>query len=168
MNYRTPQDLNATEPQDIDECISSMAVNDFFMYKIGLFRLMMPPSSMPALVCEDLTADEREQYSALGYTMYCRGSGSTFMRESIMTSHALECLREYVKTPVPDIPTLFFVSDGSVMSQLMDADTWISIHEDYINGLTNGVIIYLDCGHYVHVERPDEVAAGIEAFADSL
>ena len=90
------------------------------------------------------------------------------MRESIMTSHALECLREYVNTPVPDIPTLFFVSDGNVMSQLMDADTWISIHEDYINGLTNGVIIYLDCGHYVHVERPDEVAAGIEAFADSL
>ena len=168
MNYRTPQDPNATEPQDIDECISSMAVNDFFMYKIGLFRLMMPPSSMPALVCEDLTADEREQYSALGYTMYCRGSGSTFMRESIMTSHALECLREYVKTPVPDIPTLFFVSDGSVMSQLMDADTWISIHEDYINGLTNGVIIYLDCGHYVHVERPDEVASGIETFVESL
>ena len=71
-NYRTPQDLNTTEPQDIDECISSMAVNDFFMYKIGLFRLMMPPSSLPALISEDLSADEREQYSALGYTMYCR------------------------------------------------------------------------------------------------
>ena len=87
---------------------------------------------------------------------------------SIAREHSLECLREYVNTPVPDIPTLFFVSDGSVMSHLMDADTWISIHEDYINGLTNGVIIYLDCGHYVHVERPDEVASGIEAFADSL
>ena len=167
-NYRTPLNLNTTEPQDIDECISSMAVNDFFMYKIGLFRLMMTPSSLPALISEDLSTEEREQYSALGYTMYCQGSGSTFMRESIMTEHSLECLREYVNTPVSDIPTLFFVSDGNVMSQLMDADTWISIHEDYINGLTNGVIIYLDCGHYVHVERPDEVAAGIEAFADSL
>lgn len=167
-NYRTLQDLNVQEPQDIDECVSSMAVNDFFMYKIGLFRLMMPPSSIPALSSEDLSTEEREQYSALGYTMYCRGSGSTFMRESIMTSHALECLREYVNTPVPDIPTLFFVSDGSVMEQIMEPETWIKIHEDYIDEITNGVIINLDCGHYVHVERPDEVADAIEEFVESL
>ena len=167
-NYRTPWDLNTVEPQDIDECISSMAVNDFFMYKIGLFRLMMPPSSLPAISSDDLSAVEREQYSALGYTMYCRGSGSTFMRESIMTEHSLECLREYVNSPVPDIPTLFFVSDGSVMEQLMEPETWIKIHEDYIDEITNGVIINLECGHYVHVEKPDEVASAIVDFVDSL
>ena len=76
-----------------------------------------------------------------------------------MTDHSLECLQEYVNTPVPDIPTLFIVSDGSAMEQLMEPETWRKIHEDYIDEITNGVIINLECGHYVHVEKPDEVAS---------
>ena len=167
-NYRTPQDLNAQEPQDIDECVSSLAVNDFFMYKVGLFRLMMQPSVLPAYSSADLSEEEREQYAALGYTMYGRGSGAAFMRESIMSEHSLTCLRDYVNAPVPDIPTLFFLSDGTVMEQLIEPETWIKIHEDYIDEITNGVIIKLECGHYVHAERPDEVASAIAEFVDSL
>ncbi len=167
-NYRTPQDLNAQEPQDIDKCIASMAVNDFFMYKVGLFRLIMQPSVLPAISSQDLSEEERDQYLALGYTMYCRGSGATFQRESIMTEHSLECLRNYVNTPAPDIPTLFILSDGSVMGHLMESETWIKIHEDYVDEITNGVIIKLECGHYVHAERPDDVASAIAEFVDSL
>lgn len=167
-NYRSPVDLEEQEPQDIDECISSMALNDFFMYKIGLFRLMMPPSLLPGLSSEELSEAEREQYSALAYTMYCQGSGATFQRESIMTEHSLECLRDYVNTPLPDIPTLFFVSDGSVMEQIMEPEIWKKIHEDYIEEITNGVIIYLECGHYIHVEEPDVVAENMIGFIDSL
>lgn len=34
-DYAPLLDLDSQEPQDIDECISSMAANDFFLYKIG-------------------------------------------------------------------------------------------------------------------------------------
>ncbi len=166
-NYRIPEDLNSQKPQDIDACISSMGLYDFFMYKIGLIRFMIKPSVLPGLSSPDLTEEEKEQYSALAFTMYCRGSGAAFQRESIMTSHSLECLREYVNTPVPDIPTLFIVSDGSVMDQIMDPETWIRIHEDYIAEITAGEIVNLDCGHYVHAEKPAETAEIINNFIDS-
>lgn len=167
--YRVPQDPDAWEAQDMDEAVSAMAVYDFFMYDIGLIRLLMNPDKMlPALSSNVLTETEKEQYRAIAYDMYCRGSGAAFQRETIMTSRQLADLREYCSSPVPDVPTLFFVSDGRVMERVMEPADWIRIHTEYISGLTNGSIVYLDCGHFVHAERPAETASGIISFIESL
>ena len=167
--YRVPQDPAAWEAQDMDEAVAAMAVYDFFMYDAGLIRLLMNPDKLlPALSSDVLTEAEKEQYRAIAYDMYCRGSGAAFQRETIMTARQLADLQEYCSSPVPDVPTLFFVSDGRVMEQVMEPSDWIRIHTEYVSGLSNGTVIYLDCGHYVHAERPAEVAAGILSFMESL
>lgn len=167
--YRVPQDPAAWEAQDMDEAVAAMSVYDFFMYDAGLIRLLMNPDKLlPALSSDVLTEAEKEQYRAIAYDMYCRGSGAAFQRETIMTARQLADLQEYCSSPVPDVPTLFFVSDGRVMEQVMEPSDWIRIHTEYVSGLSNGTVIYLDCGHYVHAERPAEVAAGILSFMESL
>ena len=163
--YKIPTDFNAMKPQNMEECISGMATYDFFNYQIGLIRLMPMP---PAASSRALTEEEREQYKALGYVMYCKGSGATFQRETIMTEQALGAMREYHDGPIPDIPTLLFVSDGSVMKQVMEPEDWIRIHENYVSSLSNGKLIKLDCGHYVHAERPEKIANGMISFLDGL
>jgi pimeloyl-ACP methyl ester carboxylesterase len=170
-----PVNIFDQDPIDADKWISSMAASDFFNYDVGLFRLFTTESLMesmlPALLSDALTEAEKEQYKALAYVMYCRGSGATWVRETFMTEHSLQVLREYYEGPTPDIPTLMFVSDGKVMQQVYGdycTSIWRSIHKDYIDSLTYGVIIELDSGHYLHSEKPDQVAAEIVAFIDSL
>ncbi|MBO4242915.1 MAG: alpha/beta hydrolase [Clostridiales bacterium] len=166
-----PVSLDDLEAQDLEEAISSQDFYDFWMYDIGLVRLFNAEALLPALTSDDLTEEEKEQYRALTYVMYCRGSGATWARESVMTEHALTAMQEYVNGPIPDVPTLMIVSDGTVMKPVYGDDCteiWRSIHEDYVSRVTVGDIIELDCGHYVHAEMPDQVAAGIEEFLDSL
>ena len=163
-HYRTPLNLDAQQPQDEAECIRSMKLYDFLFYRIGLFRLLVPASSLPSLSSDDLTEEEKQQYRALAYAMYCRGSGAAFQRETIMTEHALRCLREYHDCPLPDIPVLFAVSDGTCMKQVMDPEDWIRIHKECAASLSEGQIVCLDCGHYVHAEKPEETAAAVISF----
>ena len=163
--YRTPVDFDTAVPKDVDECIASMAGYDFLNYTIGLIRFMPMP---PAASSDALTSDEKEQYTALGYVMYCKGASATFQRETIMTDKALKDMREYHDGPIPDVPTLFFVSDGSVMKQIMDPGDWVKIHENYISQVNKGELVCLDCGHYVHAEKSDEVAASMISFIEGL
>ena len=85
-----------------------------------------------------------------------------------MTEQALKAMREYHDGPIPDVPTLLFVSDGSVMKQVMEPEEWIRIHENYVSNISNGKLIQLDCGHYVHAERPEKIANGMISFLDGL
>lgn len=158
-------------PQDPEEAVKALAVSDFFSYKIGLMRIAMNPDDLiPALGSDALSEEEKEQYRALFYVRFCAGSGSTMMRETICDEQALQVLLEIYHAPLPDIPTLFFVSDDKDM--LSDAfgsvDNWHRIHENYISKMTTGDIIYLDCGHYVHVEKPEEITEKMVDFIDSL
>lgn len=75
-------------------------------------------------------------------------------------------------TEKPDTPTLLFVSDDEAMFGAMlgehGLEKWKKIHENYIGGLSNGRIVNLDCGHYVHVEAPEQISTEIKRFLDDL
>ncbi len=47
-------------------------------------------------------------------------------------------------------------------------ENWKKIHENYADGLSNGRIVELDCGHYVHVEAPERISAEMKSFIDGL
>ena len=166
-----PVSLDSTVPMDVESAVSSLALYDFFFYDIGLIRLVDASAMLPSLSSDLLTDAEKEQYKALAYAMYCRGSGATWARETIMTPHSLAVLKEYWHGPVPDVPTLMFVSSGQAMEPVFGSDyssIWRSIHSDYVDRLTRGAIIYVDCGHYMHAEEPDLLAGKIVEFIDSL
>lgn len=162
--------ITEMEGQDSEDAVKAMAVNDFFLYKIGFIRLIMNPDELSAaLRCDVLTDQEKEQYRALFYDKFCKGSGSTMMRETICDKRALKVLLEIYNAPVPDIPTLFFVSNDQMLSDAYGSiENWHQIHENYISKMSVGEIVYLDCGHYVHAEKPEEIAEKIIDFMDSL
>ncbi len=162
--------ITEMEGQDPEKAIQAMAVSDFFFYKIGLIRLTMNPDNMSAALRGDaLTDQEKEQYRALFYDKFCKGSGSTMMRETICDKRARKILLEIYNAPLPDIPTLFFVSNDQMLSDAYGSiENWQQIHENYISKMSVGEIVYLDCGHYVHAEKPEEIAEKIIDFMDSL
>ncbi len=168
-HYRIPADLDGMAPEDPEKVIAANAVSDFFLYRVGLARLLYDLDELfPVLAGDGLSEEEKAQYQAVAYVMYCRGSRAAWYRECLMDEHALAVMREYVHGPHPDVPTLLFVSDGTVMGPVMDPSEWARAHMEYARGLSRGDIINLDCGHYVHVEMPAEAAAKMTEFIDSL
>lgn len=162
--------ITEIEPQDPEKAIRGLAVSDFFFYQIGLIRLTMNPDKLSAALRSDaLTEDEKEQYRALFYEKFCAGSGSTMMRETICDERQLNALLEIYHSPLPDVPTLFFVSNDEDMLSVAygSIENWHRIHENYIAKMTIGELVRLNCGHYVHAEMPEEVAEKIFHFIDS-
>ena len=163
--------ITEMEPQDPEKAVKAMAGSDFFSYKIGLIRIAMNPDNLSAALRSNaLSEEEKEQYRALFFDKFCAGSGSTMMRETICDEHALKVLLDIYNDPLPDVPTLFFVSNDEAMlaGSYGSVENWHRIHENYIAGITRGEIVYLDCGHYVHAEKPEEVAEKMVDFIDSL
>ena len=116
-----------------------------------------------------LSEAEKKLYRALFYKKFCAGSGSTMLREMICDEHALDVLLKIYHGPIPNVPTLFFVSyDEAMLSRAYGSiENWRLIHDNYISDVTDGAIVYLDCGHYVHAENPDEVSRAMKAFIES-
>ena len=68
------------------------------------------------------------------------------------------------KNPVPDVPTLLLISDGSGTT----GERWIDSELDYASNLSNVKTVQLNCGHAVYHEKPEEVKNEMESFIDSL
>ena len=163
--------ITEMQPQDPQKAIRALALSDFLMYKIGLIRLAMNPDKLSvALGSDALSEAEKEQYRALFFDKFCKGSGSTMMRETICDERQLSVLREIYDGPVPDVPTLLFTSnDEAMLSRAYGSiENWRGIHENYIAKVTHGKLVSLNCGHYLHAEKPEEVAAEMTSFIDSL
>ncbi len=124
---------------------------------IGLWRVLNPDSTYPALSSPLLTDEEKQVYRALFQAN--RGSKTLI--------HEAECGGENIKKveagAVPEIPMLFFTSTGYVPN---DPETWCSVPDKYTNGKAEN--IRCDCGHYVHVEKADEMAEGIRKIAAEI
>lgn len=124
---------------------------------IGLWRVLNPDSTYPALSSPLLTDEEKQVYRALFQAN--RGSKTLI--------HEAECGGENMKKveagAVPGIPMLFFTSTGYMPD---DPETWCAVPDKYTNGKAEN--IRCDCGHYVHVEKADEMAEGIRKIAAEI
>ncbi|MCR5817149.1 MAG: alpha/beta hydrolase [Ruminococcus sp.] len=119
----------------------------------GVIRFFYADSTLP----DSLTNEEKELYRAIA----CKKA----VNVNIMyEGRAIpEAVKEIDGQPIPDIPILMFVSDGKETG----LDKWVQIQKDFAKE-HGAELIELDCGHYVHNEKADEISGKIKEFTDSL
>ena len=66
--------------------------------------------------------------------------------------------------PKPDIPMLMFVSDGKETG----IEKWSEIQKEYASELSNATVIELDCGHYVHNYKQEQISEEMKEFIENI
>ncbi|MBO7340368.1 MAG: alpha/beta hydrolase [Lachnospiraceae bacterium] len=160
-------DLSNARPQDWEDFRSENDLTCLWLYKAGLMRLMNAKDIFPALGSQYLTKEEIEEYLAIAYAKYGQGLDSTILREQWMTERMLGALRGLCDGPLPDVPTLFFVSSDPMMEmQYGSIENWKKMHQEYLTEVSRGDMILVDGGHYFYTEMPKETAEEICKFLE--
>ncbi len=110
---------------------------------LGFVRLIRPFYPMST---EGLTPDDIEQQKLL---FYRNASGSVYFKEG---EYVLENAKIAGELPKPNIPILMFSSDGNEIG-----DYWLPCQERFASAVGAKLEI-LDCGHYVHDYKYEEIA----------
>ncbi len=165
-------DFDKVKTQTYEETIEEEAFYDFWMYDMGGYRLYPITKVFPAAASDKLTKEEQAEYKAITYHWYSQFYKTAMFREGLATEQQVSDYRVLRNTEKPDVPTLLFVSQDEAAFNAMlgenGLEKWERIHENYIVGLSNGKIVHLDCGHYVHVEAPDQISPELREFIDNL
>jgi pimeloyl-ACP methyl ester carboxylesterase len=137
-----------------DEVISSVNTRNLtnnILNKAGVVRLFVGGS-----IPEDFTDEKRKTVTAL----VCKNYGNTTAGNEVKYVAADVAVID--KKPVPDIPTLLIISDGSV------TEGWIGFENDYASALTDVTTLQLDCGHGVYDCEPDKCEDAMRTFLAGL
>ena len=106
---------------------------------------------------ETYTDDEWRQYTAL----VCRNQANdTVCRENDAIGDVIE---EINATELPSTPTLQFVSTYN-----SNYEYWKSTHQELVDAATFGILIELDCDHYVHQFESQRIADEMRSFIEAL
>lgn len=165
-------DFDNVKTQTYEETIVEDAFYDFWMYDMGGYRLYPITKIFPAAASDKLTKEEQAEYKAITYHWYSQFYKTAMFREGLATEQQVSDYKALRNIEKPDIPTLLFVSQDEATFNAMlgenGSEKWKKIHENYIDGLSNGKIVQLDCGHYVHVEAPEQISSELRKFIDDL
>lgn len=122
--------------------------------ELGLARFFYTDGSLP----QALSKEEKEIYKAIG----CRIAVN---EDIIYEGQAIpEACKTIDSAPKPDIPMLMFVSDGKETG----IDNWIEVQKEYASDLSDAKVIELDCGHYVHNLKQEQIRNDMKEFIESL
>ena len=66
--------------------------------------------------------------------------------------------------PVPDVPTLLFISDGSQTT----GSSWIEYGMNYASQVSDVQTVLFECKHAVYRYEPDRVEAEMRAFLKGI
>lgn len=165
-------DFDKVKTQTYEETIKEDEFYNFWMYDMGGYRLYPITKIFPAAASDKLTKEERAEYKAITYHWYSQFYKTAMFREGLATEQQVNDYKALRNTEKPNIPTLLFASQDEATFNAMlgenGLEIWKKIHENYIDGLSNGKIVQLDCGHYVHVEEPERISAELKSFIDGL
>ena len=165
-------DFDKVKTQTYEETFAEDEFYNFWMYDMGGYRLYPITKIFPAAASDKLTKEEQAEYKAITYHWYSQFYKTSMFREGLATEQQINDYKVLRNTEKPDTPTLLFVSSDEAMFGAMlgehGLENWKKIHENYIDGLSNGKIVNLDCGHYVHVEAPEQISTEIKSFIDDL
>lgn len=127
--------------------------------RMGIIRLLPGVAESEAMKYGTLTEEEKEIYKAV---FFSRTATTTMMNEvgSIKENAAL-----VGAAGVPEVPMLLFVSDGSGTG--WEEEAWCNYQKDYIQEVSNGRLVELDCPHYVHDHEYELIAEEISNFISS-
>ncbi|MCR5225881.1 MAG: alpha/beta hydrolase [Eubacterium sp.] len=162
-------DFDNMVPEDPEETAEEMGFYNFWIYDVGLMRYMNAKDIFPALKSEYLTDEEKREYSAIMYSKYSMGADATINHEQWFTENFIEQMKALHDGPVPDVPTLMFVSNDKMFEPMVqNMDNWLLIHKNYMDNISNGKLIEIDASHYFYTEIPEEVKADIDDFIGTL
>ncbi len=127
--------------------------------KLGIIRIVPGLDESDAMKHGTLTDKEKKICRAV---FYARTLTKTMLNES---EAAEENAKKVDEGGVPQVPMIFFTSDGS--QSPMGKDEWRRIQKDYIEK-AGGRQVLLDCPHYVHNYEYEQIAEDTKDFLDSI
>lgn len=107
-----------------------------------------------------LTEEEKDLYRIIFYRRTLTKSMVKEIKEIKSNAEKIN------KNSQPDIPMLFFISNGEGTG--WDKDNWIEIQRSYIKTIDRGKSIELDCGHYVHDIEYEKIAEKSNRFIEEF
>lgn len=131
-----------------------------FAAHIGITRWFPSLAESDAIKYGALTIEEKKLYRAVFY----RRTLTTAMMNEIEQSKKNAAL--VGKSGVPSVPFLMFASNGTGTG--WDEDEWRGLQHDYLENTENGILIELDCSHYVHDIEYVQIAEEIKQFLNEL
>ena len=122
--------------------------------ELGIVRFYYSDSSLPQM----LSKEEKALYRAIA----CKKAvNDAVINEGLAIP---EAVKKIDGTPKPDIPMLMYVSDGKETG----VENWADIQKMYASELSNSVVIELDCGHYVHNYKQEQIAKEMREFIENI
>ena len=110
--------------------------------RMGIIRLLPGVAESEAMKYGTLTEEEKEIYKAV---FFSRTATTTMMNE---VSSIQESAKVVDDAGVPQVPMLLFVSNGSGTG--WEEEAWRNYQKDYIQEVSDGRLVEINCSHYVH------------------
>lgn len=151
--------LDMAVPEYYDEMNISIPVMKLGQYgaSLGVTRWIPGISESDAIKFGTLTDNEKEIYRAVFYN---RTATVTMINEAKEIKNSVGVVKA---NGVPQVPMLLFISNGSGGTGF-DEETWRSIPKEYISKSDNANYIELDCPHYVHDYKYEEISNEMKKF----
>lgn len=130
-----------------------------FAARSGIIRLLPGVAESEAMKYGTLTEEEKEIYKAV---FFSRTATTTMMNE---VGSIKENAKVVEAAGIPEVPMLFFVSNG--IGTGWEEEAWRNYQKDYIQEVSNGRLVELDCSHYVHDHEYESIAEEMADFISS-
>lgn len=127
-----------------------------FAANVGITRILPGVAESDAIKYGTLSDEEKEIYRAI---FYSRTATTTMMNEVGSIKENAKIVEE---GGIPQVPMLLFVSNG--MGTGWDKETWRNYQIEYAEMVENGIVIEMDCSHYVHDYQYEEISEEIINF----
>ena len=121
--------------------------------ELGIVRFYYSDSSLP----QTLSKEEKALYRAIGCKIAVNNS---VINEGLAIPDAVRMIDS---APKPDIPMLMYVSDGKETG----VENWSEIQTEYASGLSDAAVVELDCGHYVHNYKQEQISKEMKEFINN-
>ena len=155
--------LDMAVPGYYDEMNISIPVMKAGQYgaALGITRWIPSLAESDAMKFGTLSDKEKEIYRAV---FYQRTATVTMINEVKTVKDNANVVKE---NGVPQVPMLLFVSNGSGGTGFTE-ERWRSIPKEYISASENARFIELDCPHYVHDYKYEEIGKEIRNFEKTI
>lgn len=127
--------------------------------RMGIVRLLPGVAESEAMKYGTLTEEEKEIYKAV---FFSRTATTTMMNE---VGSIKESAKVVDDAGVPQVPMLLFVSNGSGTG--WEEESWRNYQKDYIQEVSDGRLVELNCSHYVHDHEYVLIAEEMSDFISS-
>lgn len=151
--------LDMAVPSHYDEMNISFPLLKLEQYgaALGITRWIPGLAESDAIKSGTLSEKEKEIYRAL---FYQRTATLTMINEAKAVKDNANAVKQ---NGIPQVPMLLFVSNGSGGTGFTE-EKWRNTTKEYFAGCDNASFIELDCPHYVHDYKYEEISGEIESF----